>query len=94
MKFTAGLAVCVLPFLPPLLLARDAFWHNALAYKSLLTLWGVQFFLLMPHPPTEATPDKVSVAARWYWEYGRYVLLAAVCRGRWSRDSPTARARR
>jgi hypothetical protein len=78
-KFVAGLAVCVLPFLPPLLLARDAFWHNALAYKSLLTLWGIQFFLLMPHPPAEAAPDKVSAAARWYWEYGRYVLLAAVC---------------
>jgi hypothetical protein len=79
LRFIAGLAVCALPFVPPLVLATSAFWHNALAYKSLITLWGVQFFLLMPHPPTEAAPDKVSAAARWYWEYGRYVLLAAVC---------------
>lgn len=77
--FFGGLAICALPFVPPLVLATSAFWHNAIAYKSLLTLWGVQFFLLMPHPPAETRPDNVSAAARWYWEYGRYVLLAGVC---------------
>jgi hypothetical protein len=78
LRFISGLAVCVLPFLPPLLLATDAFWHNAMAYKSQVTLWGVHFFLLLPHPPVHARPEDLPAAARWYWEFGRYVLLSAV----------------
>ncbi|HEX8914844.1 MAG TPA: glycosyltransferase 87 family protein, partial [Humisphaera sp.] len=45
-RFLAGLAVGVVPFVPVLLAAGEAYFRNAIAYGSRPDKWGVQLLLL------------------------------------------------
>lgn len=45
-RYGAALLLGILPFLPPLLWARDAFLKNAILYRSFLANWGIGLFVI------------------------------------------------
>ncbi|MDB5330811.1 MAG: rane protein [Phycisphaerales bacterium] len=77
LRFATGLALGALPFVPVLLLAGPSFSHNALAYKSRVDLWGVNFFILqVTGTVTDGAP--LPAAVLFYRDLGRYLLLGLV----------------
>ncbi|MDB5289346.1 MAG: hypothetical protein JWL69_587, partial [Phycisphaerales bacterium] len=77
MRFAIGVALGVLPFVPILLLAGRSFAANALAYKSRVDLWGVNYFLLQAAGGA-ADSGPLPAAVLFYRDFGRYLLLALV----------------
>lgn len=72
LRFLAGLAVGVLPFVPVLLTVGSSFYENALAYGSRPDKWGISFFLL----PSADDVDPAGVpAAAAYHAYAKYPVL-------------------
>ncbi|HEX4125575.1 MAG TPA: glycosyltransferase family 39 protein [Tepidisphaeraceae bacterium] len=88
-RFVAGLALAIVPFLGPLLLARADFVHNVLAYPSSYNLWGVDFFL----SPWVPNPNKLPRVVLAYRDIGRVLIVVLVLSwsvagrvlGRWNR---------
>lgn len=91
LRFTAGVSLGALPFLPLFVLVGPSMRENVLGYKSQIDMWGVNFFLLMTDPPTPGPKPTFPPSALFYREYGRFLLLALVAawavagRRRWPR---------
>ncbi len=75
-RFTAGLAIAAVPFLPVLLAAGPAFQRNALAYRSNVDNWGVNLFVLQSQGTRLAVVAKRF--ASFYNPTGRTFILAAM----------------
>lgn len=76
-RFTAGLVLGLLPYLPPALTSAGAMYRNMIAYNSRQENWGVLIFLL--HGARVPGLDRLMVPVRdWYVTFGRYVMLAAI----------------
>jgi Gpi18-like mannosyltransferase len=76
-RFILGLSIGVIPFIPLLIAVGPQFARNALAYNSLANRWGIGFFLYeMYHQPPFRT--FAYEAMRFYFENGRWFILAAV----------------
>jgi hypothetical protein len=89
-RFGAGLALGLIPFLPPVLLVPEAFYRNAVAYQPRTLWWGIHFVLSWGF----ALPGVGSWLRFIDGEYGthaRYVIMAASLGlgvwGRWSKRS-------
>lgn len=76
-RFLAGLALGALPFLVPILGAGSAFIHNAIAYTSVPSYWGLNVFLReltrIPRFSGWAQP----IMDR-YHELGRWIVLLTI----------------
>ena len=90
-KFVAGLAVCVLPFVPMLIVSGEHFVENALQYKSNPDNWGITYLLMLltggpPENIDNATLGDSPIVAVFFLK-GRHILLALVVAwaiiGRW-----------
>jgi hypothetical protein len=85
MRFGAGLGIGLVPFLPAVVLAADAFYRNAVAYQPRSGWWGIHFLLT-------SLSDLPRVGAWFglmddrYTQVGRYVIMAAsLALGFWAR---------
>lgn len=76
LKFIAGLACGLPPFLIPWLFAREAFIAQVLSYNPLVAEWGLMFFA-MHWDALPVLPAKTYVAITWYVANGKRVVLAA-----------------
>ena len=77
LRFILGVSAGVIPFIPVLIAVGPQFARNALAYNSLANRWGIGFFLYeMYNQPRFRT--FAYGAMRFYFENGRWVILAAV----------------
>jgi hypothetical protein len=76
-RFLAGIAFTAVPFLIPLMGARDAFVHHALAYTSAPSYWGINVFLreLVRIPRFSGWSQPIMDG---FHELGRYVVLLAI----------------
>lgn len=73
-RFTAGMALGALPFVPILIVAGKGFYRNVLAYKSFVDQWGIPLFLLQ----SQSSPRLRGIAQEWtaaYSVFGRYLTL-------------------
>ena len=77
LRFTAGLALAVVPFLPFLVTSGPAMYRNMIAYGSQQLDWGINAFLnyASDTPPFHLLANKVR-GPFLFW--ARYVLLMAV----------------
>lgn len=74
LRFGAGLALGVLPFLPIALKAWPEFRRNVLEYNSMVNKWGVQLFF------TGKTVDSTAqsaVLSTFYLRIGRWLILGS-----------------
>ncbi|QOV87650.1 glycosyltransferase 87 family protein [Humisphaera borealis] len=85
-KFIGGLAVCVLPFVPMLVVAGEHFVNNAIQYKSNPDNWGITYLLMLA---TGGPPQNIDNATlgdnplvAFFFLKGRHLLLLAV--GAWA----------
>ena len=86
-----ALAIGAIPFVPVLAIAGEKYYTQALAYRGNPDNWGVLYLLMLATggPPVDRGEVTVSPAAavQWYYNYGKFVLLAAVgvlaLAGRW-----------
>jgi Gpi18-like mannosyltransferase len=77
MRFIAGLALWVLPFVPLLILARKAFLANVLMYNSMVDRWGIDYFLLLGQSKWTPANHGEQLAAVYY-AYARYLIFALI----------------
>lgn len=74
LRFGAGLAVGLLPFLPPALMVWDEFFKNAIQYTSNRNRWGIRGILIAAQElEPAATPVRVMDAV--WARLGRYVIM-------------------
>lgn len=92
LKFTLGLALWVLPFVPELAVIRGKFIENVLKYNSSLDRWGINFFTTLGQPAYNPNTPLGHFAWAYYFNaryliVGLIVLWAVVARlrGRWNR---------
>ena len=76
-RVVTGLAVWVIPFLPPVLFARGRFLANVLQYNSVLDKWGINYFLLMGESAFAPGRRGEQVAAAYY-TWARYLILGLI----------------
>jgi hypothetical protein len=91
MRFGAGLALGLTPFLPPVVFVGKAFYRNAIAYQPNAELWwGIHFVLSLAFDLPGAGPSARFIDTE-YITHGRYVIMAASLAlgvwGRWSKRS-------
>jgi hypothetical protein len=91
MRFGAGLALGLTPFLPLVMFVWQAFYRNAIAYQPTAELWwGIHFVLSSAFDLPGVGPWVRFVDAD-YTRHGRYVIMAASLGlgfwGRWSKRS-------
>ncbi|HEX8915468.1 MAG TPA: glycosyltransferase 87 family protein, partial [Humisphaera sp.] len=77
-----GLAAGALPFVPLLATCWAKFYAQSVGYRSNPDSWGVLYLLMrltgtVPDDPQDVTVGP-SPVVRWYYERGRFVVLAAV----------------
>lgn len=75
-RFVGGLAVAAIPFAIVLILDARHFYTNALAYKSRVDNWGIDFFLLQLSQTRLADIEPRAVDLYSVW--GRLLILAAI----------------
>ena len=73
----AGLAACVIPFLPVLASNAPSFVHNALAYNSNVNNWGITL-LLLANRLWHGTIGVTTPAVETYHDLGRYVVFGLI----------------
>lgn len=76
-RVSIGLAIGVLPFVPPALVASHAMYRNMLAYNSTPDNWGI-LALLNAAVGTPAIAASFTGIRQWYLDYGRYVMLCSI----------------
>lgn len=81
-KLIGGLAICVLPFVPMLVLSGEHFVNNAIRYKSNPDNWGITYLLMLltggpPHNIDNATLSDSPLVGFFFYQ-GRHLLLGAV----------------
>jgi hypothetical protein len=74
LRFGSGLAVGLLPFLPPALMVWDEFFNNAIRYTSNRNRWGIGGVLMSVQGLALAAPVARLMEAVWA-EWGRYVIM-------------------
>lgn len=86
LKFSAGLSVGILPFLPLAMAIGPTLYGNVLQYNSLFEWWGLPVFLKafekLSRPVSQPLADWLSLAAEHYRHVGRYLIvfsIVAVC---------------
>jgi hypothetical protein len=86
-RFTAGLSLGMIPFLPPALTAGGAMYRNMIAYNSNSDNWGV-LILFRQGRRIQALAPLLDMLGEWYRALGRYLIgsamvaIALVCRFR------------
>lgn len=78
-----GLSIGVLPYLWPLIGAREAFVHNVLGYKSFEASWGIPYIILLVANfsygiVSLAVQNAMPVLHSTYITYGRHIIVLAV----------------
>ena len=76
-RFCTGLALGLVPFIPPGLSATHAMYHNLVSYRSNLANWGIPALLNGAIDIPELRPHFLPVE-QWYAANGRYLILGAV----------------
>lgn len=74
LRFGSGLAVGLLPFLPPALMVWDEFLKNAIQYTSNRNRWGIPGILMSAQELGLAAPGARLMEAVWAG-LGRYVIM-------------------
>ena len=77
MKFIAGSAVGLLPFLPFLIGCRESFYQNAIRYTSNVDQWGIMLFLLQGgrNPAFRGISLRI---ADFYIPNGRFIIMGLI----------------
>jgi hypothetical protein len=90
MRFGAGLALGLTPFLPPVLFVWEAYYRNALTYQPRTLWWGIPF-VLSSASVLPGVGSWLRIIDVEYFTHGRYVIMAASFGlgvwGRWSKRS-------
>ena len=82
LRFVAGFCAGLLPFLGPLLCVSEAFYRNAIAYNSVVNLWGVNVLSIKLWDAVPALARRTFA----YLEWGRYVIIDSIILGAlWAR---------
>lgn len=76
--FALGSGTAALPFLVGLFGAGMPFLRNVFGYGSSPELWGVQMVLASLRTVPGVTPESMAAVHQWYFENGKYLLLAAI----------------
>jgi hypothetical protein len=76
-RFAAGLSLGVVPFIPVLIFAGDAFARDVLSYTPQFNRWGLPFLLYEMHQRGFHADFALSMMKVYYFN-GRYTILAAV----------------
>jgi glycosyl transferase family 87 len=91
-RFSAGLSLGAIPFLPVVFRVGPAFYRNAIAYNSNFDNWGIPLFIRR----AEDNPEWAMRAAQlhaWFVPSGRYLIIAAILAlcawSRWRRPLST-----
>ncbi len=77
-RFLGGLSLGVIPFLPFLWSSGPQFYRNALAYKSNLELWGIEFLALYARDGGAVLGPMAARFSDFYFNHGRWVVFAAI----------------
>jgi len=77
LRFSAGLALGILPYLPFLVTSARAMYRNMLAYNSLQAEWGIMAFLLHA-AKTPAFAEAAAKLSEIFVPYARYLILLLV----------------
>jgi Glycosyltransferase family 87 len=89
-RFGAGLALGLTPFLPPVLYVWEAFYRNAIAYQPRTPWWGIHFVLSWGFALPGVGPWLQFIDVE-YDTHARHVILAASFGlgvwGRWAKRS-------
>jgi len=76
-RLCVGFAVGLVPFIPPVLRAAHAMYHNFLSYSSNFSDWGIPGLVNAAIDVPKLRPYFLPVE-RWYSVNGRYLILATV----------------
>lgn len=67
-RFSLGLMVAAVPFIPPLILVSDSFLHNVLGYRSQTVRWGIAFLVIEAQSERPLRSEAVA-----FWRFYRAV---------------------
>ena len=75
-RFTAGLALAVIPYIPPALAAPKALYRNIFNYGSPINDWGLIAFLVTG--VGEPRLSALHTAYAWYVPNGKFVVVGSI----------------
>lgn len=72
-RFVLGLVIAAAPFIPPLILVSDSFFHNVLGYRSQTVRWGVAYLVIEAQSERPLRSEAVV-----FWQYYRAIALVLI----------------